>query len=187
MTSPQGVLLCQNKSQLSNLQNRHREKLFNPPFLAIWKSMERSEIMFSDQKCVKKPFSIWPLPRGSCFAKIRVCYQTFIMDIERSFFNPPFFDHMNINGKVRNHVFSSEECKKAHFSIWPLPRWSCFAKIRVSCQTFIMDIERSFFNPPFVTIWKSMERSEIMFSHQKNVKKPFFLYNLSPWGLVLPK
>ena len=28
MTSPQGVLCCQNKSQLSHLQNGHREKLF---------------------------------------------------------------------------------------------------------------------------------------------------------------
>ena len=28
--------------------------------------------------------------------------------------------------------------------------------------------------------------SEIMFSHQKRVKKPFFLSNLPPGGLVLP-
>ena len=33
---PQQVLFCQNKSQLSNLQNGHREMfLFNPSFLTI--------------------------------------------------------------------------------------------------------------------------------------------------------
>ena len=141
--------------------------------------------VFSSEECKKAHFSVWPLPRESCFVKIRVSCQTFIMDIERSFFKPPIGDYLKINGKVRNHVFSSEECKKAHFSIWPLPSESCFVKIRVSCQSFIMDIERSFFNPPFLTIWKSMERSEIMFSHQKSVKKPFFLYDLSPGGLAL--
>ena len=36
VTSPQGVLFYQNKSQLSNLKNGHREMfLFNPPFLTI--------------------------------------------------------------------------------------------------------------------------------------------------------
>ena len=50
-----------------------------------------------------------------------------------------------------------------------------------------MDIERSFSNPPFLTIYKSKERSEIMFPHWKSVKKAFFLYDLPPQGLVLPK
>ena len=54
------------------------------------------------------------------------------------------------------------------------PRGSCFAKIRASCQTFKIDIERSFFTPSFLTILKPLERSEIIFSHQKSVKKAFF-------------
>ena len=73
---------------------------------------------------------------------------------------PFIFDHLKINGKVRNHVFSSEKCKKAFFSVWPLPRGSCFAKIRVSCQTFKIDIERSFLTPhfwPFENQWKGQK------------------------------
>ena len=112
-------------------------------------------------------------PQGSCFAKIRVSCQTFKIDIERSFFKPPFLTIWK--SMERSEImFSHQKSVKKPFSIWPLPRESCFAKIRVSCQTFKIDIERSFFNPPFLTIWKSMERSEIMFSHQKSVKKPFF-------------
>ena len=52
MTFPKGVLFCQSESQLSNLQNGHRDK----------------------------------------------------------FFSPPNFDHFKTTGKVRNDVFSSEEC-----------------------------------------------------------------------------
>ena len=77
--------------------------------------MERSEIMFSHQKSVKKPFLYMTSPQGVLLCWIRVSCQTFKIDIERSFFKPPIFDHLKINGKVRNHVFSSEECKKAFF------------------------------------------------------------------------
>ena len=73
----------------------------------------------------------------------------------------------------------------SHFSIWPTPRGSCFAKIRVSCQTFKIDIERSFFPSPFLTIVKPMEQSEIMFSHQKSVKKAFFPIWPPPGGLII--
>ena len=148
MTSPQGVLLCWIRVSCQTFKIDIERSFFKPPFLTIWKSMERSEIMFSHQKSVKKPIFYMTSPQGVLLCWIRVSCQTFKIDIERSFFKPPIFDHLKINGKVRNHVFSSEECKKAFFSIWPLPRESCFAKIRVSCQTFIMDIERSFFKPP---------------------------------------
>ena len=46
---------------------------------------------------------------------------------------------------------------------------------RVSCQIFKMDIEGScFLTPPFLTIDKPLDRSEIIFSHQKSVRKAFF-------------
>ena len=40
-----------------------------------------------------------------------------------------------------------------------------------------MDIERSFFNPQFWPFKKQLDKSEVMSSHQKSVKKPFLLYN----------
>ena len=89
---------------------------FHPPFLTILKPLERTEIMFSHRKSVKKPFFSYNLPRGSCFAKIRVSCQTSKMEIEGSFFHP-HFDHFKTTGKVRNHVFSSEECYKSLFLI----------------------------------------------------------------------
>ena len=115
MTSPRGSYFAKNKSKLLNLQNGHTEKFFYHPFLTILKPLERSEIMFSHQKSVKKPFFYMTCPRGSFFAKVGV-----------------------------------------------------------SCQTFKMDIQRSCFHPPFLTILKPWERSESMFSHQNSVKKPFF-------------
>ena len=123
-------------------------------------------------------------PQGSCFAKIRVSCQTFIMDIERSFFNPPFLTIWK--SMERSEImFSHQKSVKKPFFYMTSPQGVLLCWIRVSCQTFKIDIERSFFKPPILTIWKSMERSEIMFSHQKSVKKPFFLYDLSPGGLAL--
>ena len=84
---PPGVLFCQNKSQLSNLQNGHTEMLFYPPI----------------------------------------------------------FDHLKTTGHVRNHVFSSEEGLKCPFFYPTSPKGVLVFQIRVSCQTFKMDIQRCFF------------------------------------------
>ena len=87
------------------------------PYFDHLKPLDMSEIMFSHQKSIIKGlFFNWHLPRGSCFAKIRVSFQTFKMVIERCFYNySPILDHLKTTGQVRNHVFSSEECKKAFF------------------------------------------------------------------------
>ena len=45
---PQGVLFCQNKSQLSNLQNRHREKLFQPPIFDLTLDKDHDEVQLQD-------------------------------------------------------------------------------------------------------------------------------------------
>ena len=124
-------------------------------------------------------------PQGVLLCWIRVSCQTFKIDIERSFFKPPIFDHLKINGKVRNHVFSSEECKKAFFSIWPLPRESCFAKIRVSCQTFKIDIERSFFKPPIFDHLKINGKVRNHVFSSEECKKAHFFYMTSPQGVLL--
>ena len=38
------------------LQSGHREKFFHPPFLTILKPLEKSEIMFTHPRSVKKAF-----------------------------------------------------------------------------------------------------------------------------------
>ena len=136
-----------------------KRSFFHLPFLTILKPLKRSEIMFSLIKTVvKMPFLLYDIPPWwSCFAKIKVSCQTFKMDIERSlFFYPTIFDHFKATGKVRHDDFSLEKwVKKPFFSIQPPPMRSCFAKIRVSCDTFKMDIERSCFYPPIFDHFKT--------------------------------
>ena len=111
LTYPQGVLFCQNKSQLSNLQNDNREMfLFNPPFWPFKNHWTCQKSCFLIRRVLKSLFFIWLPPRGSCFAKIRVSCQTFKMVIERCFYLIPHYDPLKATGHVRNHVFSSEEC-----------------------------------------------------------------------------
>ena len=70
LTSPQGVLFCQNKSQLSNLQNGHREMfLFNPPFWPFESHWTGQKSCFLIRRVLKKPFLYLNSPRGSCFTK----------------------------------------------------------------------------------------------------------------------
>ena len=89
---PQGILFCQNKSQLSNLQNGHTEMfLINPPFRPFKNHWTCQKSCFLIRRVLKSLFSIWPPPRGSCFAKIRVSCQTFKMVIERCFSYPTHF------------------------------------------------------------------------------------------------
>ena len=70
-TSPKNVLFCQNKSQLSNLQNGHTEMLFlTPHFWPFKNHWTCQKSCFLIRTGFKKPFfSIQPPPRGSCFAK----------------------------------------------------------------------------------------------------------------------
>ena len=145
-----------------------------------------SEIMFSHQKSVKKPFFYLTSPRGSCFAKIRVSCQTFKMDIERCFFNPHFWPFKN-HWTCQKSCFLIRRVLKSLFSIWPLPRGSCFAKIRVSCQTFKMDIERCFFLTPHFWPFKNhWTCQKSCFLIRRLLKKPFF-YLTSPRGSCFVK
>ena len=64
-TSPQKVLSCQNKSQLSNLQNGHREKLFfNPHFWPFKNHSTGQKSCFLIRRVLKKPFLLYNLPPG---------------------------------------------------------------------------------------------------------------------------
>ena len=90
---PQWILFYHNKSQLSNLQNGHREMfLFNPPFWPFKTHWTGQISCFLIRRVLKKPFFYLTSPlRGSCFAKIRVSCQTFKMVIERCFYLIPHF------------------------------------------------------------------------------------------------
>ena len=104
-----------------------------------------SEIMFSHQKRVKKPFFYPTSLQGILFCQIRVSCQTFKMDIQRCFFLTSHFWPFKNHWTCQKSCFLIRRGLKSLFSIQPPPRASCFAKIRVSCQTFKMDIQRCFF------------------------------------------
>ena len=88
---PPRALFWQNKSQLSNLQNGHREMLFlTPHFCPFKKHWTCQKSCFLIRRVLEKPFFYPTSPKGPCFGKIRVSCQTFKMDIERCFFSPPF-------------------------------------------------------------------------------------------------
>ena len=189
MTSSQGVLFCQNKSELSNLQNGHREKLlfFTPHFWPFKKHWTGQKFIFSHQKSVRKAFFLYMTSsQGVLFCQNKSQFQTFKMDIERSFcFLPPHFWPFKKHWTGQKSYFLTRRVLKSLFSIWPAPRRSYFAKIRVSCQTFKMDIERSFcFLIPHFDHLKTTGQVRNLFPHQKNVLKSlFYLYDLPPGGL----
>ena len=147
-----------------------------------------SEIMFSHQKSVKKAFiSIWPPPRGSCFAKIRVSCQTFKMVIERCFYLIPHFWPFKNYWTGQKSCFLIRRVLKSLFSIWPPHRGSCFAKIRVSGQTFKMVIERCFYLIPHFWPFKNhWTGQKSCFLIRRVLKKPF-LYLTTPKGSCFAK
>ena len=64
-TSPNRVLFCQNKSQLSNLQNGHREMLFlTPDFWPLNNNWTCQKSCFLIRRGLKKSFFLSDLPQG---------------------------------------------------------------------------------------------------------------------------
>ena len=64
LTSHQGILFCQNKSQLSNLQNGHTEMfLFNPWFWLFKNHWTGQKSCFLIRRVLKKPFFLYDLPQ----------------------------------------------------------------------------------------------------------------------------
>ena len=184
MNFPRG-LVFQNKSQLSNLQNGHREKLFfNSPFLTISKPLERSEIMSSHQKSVTKAFFLYELPQGVLFCQNKSQLSNLQNGHrEKLFFNSPFLTISK--PPERSEIMSSHQksVKKAFF-LYELPQGVLFCQNKSQLSNLQNGHrEKLFFNSPFLTISKPLERSEIMSSHQKSVKKAFFLYEL-PQGVL---
>ena len=145
-TSPQGILFCQNKESVVKPSKwSYRDAFFNPHFWPFKNHWTCQKSCFLIRRGLKKHFFLSDLPQGVLFCQIRVSCQTFKMVIQRCFFLTPHF------WPFKNHWTCQKSCfpirrglKSLFYTIWP-PPGSCFAKIRVSCQTFKMVIERCFF------------------------------------------
>ena len=151
---PQGVLFCQNKSQLSNLQNGHREMfLFNPHFWPFKHHWTCQKSCFLIRRVSKSLFSIWHLPRGSCFAKIRVSCQTFKMVIQRCFFLPSIFDHFKSHWTGQKSCFLIRRVLKKPFFYLTSPQGILFGQNKSKLWNLQNGHREIFlFNPPFLTI-----------------------------------
>ena len=109
LTFPQGALFWQNKSQLSNLQNGHREMLFlTPHFCQFKKHWICKKSCFLIRRVLKKPFFLSDFPQGALFWQNKS--QLSNLQNGHGCFFSPHFAHLKSTGHVRNQVFSSEEC-----------------------------------------------------------------------------
>ena len=146
-----------------------------------------SEIMFSHQKRVEKAFFFYPIsPQGVLFCQIRVSCQTFKMVIQRCFFNPHFWP-------FKNHWTCQKSCflirrglnKPSFLSGLPpgglvLPNKSQLSNLQ-NGHTEMLFLTPHFW--PFKNHWTCQKSCFLI---RRGLKKPFFLSNLPPGGLVLP-
>ena len=135
---------------------------------------------FLIRRVLKSLFCYTTSPQGSCFAKIRVSCQTFKMDIERSFSLTPHFWPFKNHSTGQKSCFLIRRVLKSLFCYTTFPRGSCFAKIRVSCQTFKMDIERSFSLTPHFWPFKNHSTGQKSCFLIRRVLKSLFCYTTSP-------
>ena len=151
----------------------------------MYKPLGISEIMFSHQKSIIKGFFfIWHIPRGSCFAKIRVSCQTFKMVIERCFYLIPHFDHLKTTGRVRNHGFSSEEYYKSFFFYLTYPQGVFFCQNKSQLSNLQNGHTGMFlFNSPFWPFKNHWTYQKSRFLIRRVLKKPFF-YLTSTQGVL---
>ena len=109
------------------------------------------------------------------------------MVIQRCFFFTPIFNHLKTTGHVKNHVFSSEEGFKKHFFIQPLPRGSCFAKIKSQLSNLQNGhTEMLFLTPHFWPFKNHWTCQKSCFLIRRGLKSLFF-YLTSPRGSCFTK
>ena len=129
LTSPRGSWFCQNKSQLSNLQNGHTEMLFlTPHFWPFKNHWTCQKSCFLIRRGLKSIFYYLTSPRGSCFAKIRVSCQTFKMVIQRCFFLTPHFWPFKNHWTCQKSCFLIRRGLKKHFFLSDLPQGVLFCQ-----------------------------------------------------------
>ena len=147
-----------------------------------------SEIMFSHQKRVKKAFfSIWPPPGGLVLPNKSQLSNLQNGHTEMLFFLTPHFWPFKNHWTCQKSCFLIRRGLKKLFFYLTSPQGVLFCQIRVSCQTFKMVIQRCFFLTPHFWPFKNhWTCQKSCFLIRRGLKKPFFLSDLPPGGLVLP-
>ena len=108
------------------------------------------------------------------------------MVIERCFFSLHFWP-FKTHWTGQKSCFLIRRVLKKPFFYLTFPRGSCFAKIRVSCQTFKMVIERCFYLIPHFWPFKNHWTCQKSCFLIRRVWKGLFPIWPPPGGLVLPK
>ena len=161
--------------------------LFNPPFWPFKNNWTCQKSCFLIRRVWKGLFPIWPPPRGLVLPKYESVVKLSNGHTDMFFFTLHFWP-------FKNHWTGQKSCSlirrvlKKPFFYLTSPRGSCFAKIRVSCQTFKMVLERCFYLIPHFWPFKNhWTGQKSWFLIRRVLKKPFSIWPHPPGGLLLPK
>ena len=185
---PQGVLFCQIRVSCQTFKMVIQRCFFlTPHFWPFKNHWTCQKSCFLIRRGLKKPFFYLTSPQGVLFCQIRVSCQTFKMVIQRCFFLTPHFWPFKNHWTCQKSCFLIRRGLKKPFFLSDLPQGVLFCQIRVSCQTFKMVIQRCFFLTPHFWPFKNhWTCQKSCFLIRRGLKKPFFLSDLPPGGLVLP-
>ena len=145
--------------------------------------------MFSHQKSVKKALFLSDLPQWILFCQNKSQLSNLQHGHRKMFlFNPPFWP-FKTHWTCQISCFLIRRVLKKPFFLSDLPPGGLvLPKIRVSCQTFKMVIERCFYLIPHFWPFKNhWTCQKPYFLIRRVLKKPLFLSDLPPGGLVFPK
>ena len=153
-TSPQGVLFCQIKSQLSNLQNGHTEMLFlTPHFWPFKNHWTCYKSCFLIRTGLKKPFFYPTSPQGVLFCQIKSQLSNLQNGHTEMLFLTPHFWPFKNHWTCYKSCFLIRRGLKKPFFLSNLPPGSLFLPNKSQLSNLQNGhIEMLFFNPPFLTI-----------------------------------
>ena len=147
-----------------------------------------SEIMFSHQKRVKKPFFLSDLPQGVLFYQNKSQLSNLQNGhTEMLFFYPHFWPFKN-HWTCQKSCFLIRRGLKKHFFILTSPQGVLFCQNKESVvKPSKWSYRDAFFNPHFWPFKNHWTCQKSCFLIRRGFKKHFFLSDLPPGGLVLPK
>ena len=186
---PKGGLVLPNKSQLSNLQNRHTEMHFwplttghVPPFFQpLRKTTGYRDVrnhVFSSEEGLKSLFLYLTSPKGVLFCQIRVSCQTFKMVIQRCFFLTPHFWPFKNHWTCQKSCFLIRRELKNLFFYPTSPKGVLFCQNKSQLSNLQNGhTEMIFLNPHFWPFKNHWTCQKSCFLIRREFKKAFFLSN----------
>ena len=188
LTSPKWVLLWQNKSQLSNLQNGHREMLFlTPDFWPLNNNWPCQKSCFLIRRRLKKPFFLSSLLQRGLVLPNKSQLSNLQNGHTEMLFITPHFWPFKYHWTCQKSCFLIRRGLKKPFFLSNSSQWGLILPNKGQLSNLQNGHrEMLFLTPhfwPFKYHW-TCQKSCFLF--RRGLKKPFSLSNLPQGGLVLP-